>query len=146
MLSTVIEQRRRVTAHLVYEWLLGVLGVVGLGFLFVSLDRLMLEYLDDSSRTSVQEAALEVARPVIHQVASDGAPPASQTWGLHTIGHSPLKPRPTPSSTNRSRSRRAPMARCIRAGRDAAPAQSSSSRLPTVAGVSPPPTSRSPAD
>ncbi len=80
-----IEQRRRVTAHLIYEWLLGVLGVVGIGFLFVSLDRLMLEYLDDSSRTSVQEAALEVARPVIHQVASDGAPPASQTWGLHTI-------------------------------------------------------------
>ena len=61
------------------------LTVVCLGFLFVRLDRLMLDYLHDSSRTSVQEAALEVARPVIHQVANDGVPPATQTWGLRTV-------------------------------------------------------------
>jgi PAS domain-containing protein len=85
MLSTAIEQRRWVTAHLIYEGLLVVLGLVCLGVLYVRFDRLMLQYLEGSARTSVQEAALEVARPVIHQVANDGVPPAAQTWGLRTV-------------------------------------------------------------
>jgi PAS domain S-box-containing protein len=62
----------------------------GLALLLLSVayGRVALRIRDDlqgSSHAAVQEAALEIVRPVIYQVVSYGAPPAEQIWGRQTV-------------------------------------------------------------
>ena len=57
-------------------------------FLGVAYGRVMtaLRYdLQDSSRAAVQEAALEIVRPVIFTLVSYGAPEAEQIWGQQAV-------------------------------------------------------------
>jgi PAS domain S-box-containing protein len=81
---------RSIATAFTSERVLLLLSIVYLALLF-----LMLDYLRDASRTSIQQAALEVARPIVQGVVDNGVPPGAQRWGL-------LEVRPVTPETARS--------------------------------------------
>jgi PAS domain-containing protein len=65
-----------------------IMGCLLLALLAVAYGRVMTALradLQDSSRAAVQEAALEVVRPVIFSLVSYGVPEAEQVWGQQAV-------------------------------------------------------------